>query len=94
MPARAVPVAGTTGIATLTMLLVNLRDGGFISAYDFEIGVKIARVLCGGELPPGTLVDERWFLELERAEFMNLLHHPKTQERVAHTLATGKPLRN
>jgi 3-hydroxyacyl-CoA dehydrogenase len=94
LPARNVPVAGKTGRATLEMMLVNMRDGGFISPYDFEIGLKVARVLCGGELEPGTLVDEKWFLELERAEFMALLHNAKTQERIAHTLATGKPLRN
>jgi 3-hydroxyacyl-CoA dehydrogenase len=92
--ARNVAVAGTTGIATLTMLLVNMRDGGFISAYDFEIGRRIARVLCGGELDPGTPVDERWFLALEREEFMALLHDQRTLERVVHTLKTGKPLRN
>jgi 3-hydroxyacyl-CoA dehydrogenase len=39
-------------------------------------------------------VDERWLLDLERREFMTLLRHEKTQARIAHTLATGKPLRN
>jgi 3-hydroxyacyl-CoA dehydrogenase len=94
LPARNVPVVGKTGYATLQMLLVNMRDGGFISAYDFEVGKKIARVICGGELEPGSLVDEKWLLELERAEFMALLRNAKTQARIAHTLATGKPLRN
>jgi 3-hydroxyacyl-CoA dehydrogenase len=94
LPPRGVPVAGKTGIATLEMILVNMRDGDFISAYDFEIGLKVARVLCGGEVDAGSLVDERWLLELERAEFMALLRNDKTQARIAHTLATGKPLRN
>jgi 3-hydroxyacyl-CoA dehydrogenase len=87
-------VAGKTGLATLQMILVNMREGGFISPYDFEVGLKVARVLCGGELEPGSLVDEHWFIELERREFMNLLRNEKTQARIAHTLATGKPLRN
>jgi 3-hydroxyacyl-CoA dehydrogenase len=91
---RNVPVAGRTGIATLEMMLVNMRDGGFISPYDFEIGLGIARVFCGGEVESGSLVDEKWLLDLERAEFMALLHNAKTQERIAHTLKTGKPLRN
>jgi len=91
---RNIAVAGRTGIATLEMMLVNMRDGGFISAYDFTVGLAIARVLCGGEVEPGSLVDERWLLDLERREFMALLHNAKTQERVAHTLKTGKPLRN
>ena len=92
--ARNVPVAGKTGFATLQMMLVNMRDGGFISAYDFEIGKRVARVLCGGEVESGSLVDDTWLLELERTEFMHLLRHESTQARIAHTLATGKPLRN
>ena len=59
-----------------------------------QVTLKVARVLCGGELEPGSLVDENWFIELERREFMNLLRNDKTQARIAHTLATGKPLRN
>jgi 3-hydroxyacyl-CoA dehydrogenase len=94
LPARNIPVAGKTGIATLEMMLVNMRDGGFISPYDFEIGVRVARVLCGGPLEPGSLVDEKWLLDLERAEFMSLLRNARTQERIMHTLKTGKPLRN
>jgi 3-hydroxyacyl-CoA dehydrogenase len=94
LPMRNVPVAGKTGIATLEMMLVNMRDGGFISPYDFEIGLRVARVLCGGEIDAGTMVDEHWLLALERAEFMRLLRNAKTQERIAHTLKTGKPLRN
>ncbi len=94
LPARNIPVAGKTGFATLQMMLVNMRDGGFISAYDFEIGKRVARVLCGGEVESGSLVDETWLLELERAEFMQLLRNEATQARIAHTLATGKPLRN
>ena len=94
LPPRNVPVAGRTGIATLEMMLLNMRDGGFVSAYDFEIGLRIARVLCGGEVESGSLVDEKWLLDLERAEFMALLRNAKTQERIAHTLKTGKPLRN
>ncbi len=94
LPARGIPVAGKTGIATLEMLLVNMRDGGFISPYDFEIGLRVARVLCGGPLESGSLVDEKWLLDLERAEFMALLRNAKSQERIAYTLKTGKPLRN
>jgi 3-hydroxyacyl-CoA dehydrogenase len=94
LPLAAIPVAGRTGIATLEMMLVNMRDGGFISVYDFEVGLAIARVLCGGELEAGSVVDEKWLLDLERREFMTLLKNPKTQERVAYTLKTGRPLRN
>jgi 3-hydroxyacyl-CoA dehydrogenase len=94
LPQRNISVVGKTGIATLEMMLVNMRDGGFISAYDFVVGVAIARVLCGGDIESGSLVDEKWLIELERREFMALLKSPKTLERIAHTLKTGKPLRN
>lgn len=94
LPRNAIPVVGQTGIGTLEMMLVNMREGGFISSYDFEIGLRIARVLCGGEVDAGSEVDERWLLDLERREFMTLLRNEKTQARIAHTLTTGKPLRN
>jgi len=91
---REIPVAGNTGIATIQSQLVNLREGGFISEHDHLIGNKVAHVMCGGDLTPGSLVDEDWFLELERAAFMELLATEKTQARIEHTLKTGKPLRN
>ncbi|MDR4521286.1 MAG: 3-hydroxyacyl-CoA dehydrogenase NAD-binding domain-containing protein [Nitrosomonas sp.] len=90
----AIPVAGSTGIATIKSMLVNMREGEFISEHDNLIGEKIAYVMCGGDLTPGSLVDEDWFLELERAAFMELLATEKTQARIEHTLKTGKPLRN
>lgn len=91
---KGIVVAGSTGIATIKSLLVNMREGGFISEHDNLIGSKVAHVMCGGELTPGSLVDEEWLLELERAAFMELLATEKTQERIEHTLKTGKPLRN
>jgi len=91
---REIPVAGNTGIATIQSQLVNLRAGGFISEHDNLIANKVAHVMCGGDLTPGSLVDEDWFLELERTAFMELLATAKTQARIEHTLKTGKPLRN
>ena len=83
------------GFATLQMMLVNMRDGGFISAYDFEIGKRVARVLCGGEVEPGSLVDEDVAARARaRASSWRSLRNEQTQARIAHTLATGKPLRN
>jgi 3-hydroxyacyl-CoA dehydrogenase len=94
LKARNISVAGSTGIATIKGMLVNMREGNFISEHDYLIGTKIAHVMCGGDLTPGSLVDEDWFLELERAAFIELLATEKTQARVEHTLKTGKPLRN
>lgn len=91
---RSFPVAGRSGIATIKGSLVNLRDGGFISAHDFHIAGLIAHVVCGGEVEAGTLVTEEYLMTLERQAFASLVQHPRTQERIMGMLATGKPLRN
>ncbi|MEO6626218.1 MAG: 3-hydroxyacyl-CoA dehydrogenase/enoyl-CoA hydratase family protein [Burkholderiaceae bacterium] len=91
---RMFPVAGRNGIATIMGSLVNMRDGGFVSAHDFHIGSQIANVVCGGDVDAGTLVTEEYLMALERKAFCSLVGHPKTQERIVGMLATGKPLRN
>jgi 3-hydroxyacyl-CoA dehydrogenase len=94
LPARRIQVAGDVGIATFRMMLVNMLEGRFISPHDAEIATRVATVLCGGEVDRGALVDEEWLLRLEREHFVALAQMPKTQERIAHMLQTGKPLRN
>ncbi|MDX3907836.1 MAG: 3-hydroxyacyl-CoA dehydrogenase/enoyl-CoA hydratase family protein [Pigmentiphaga sp.] len=91
---QAFAAAGAEGIATLTSQLVNMRDGGFISEYDFHLGRAIAEILCGGQVEAGSLVDEQWVMALERQTFMSLLGQFKTQERIMAMMQTGKPLRN
>lgn len=88
------PVAGRSGIATIKGSLVNMRDGGFISAHDFHIASLIAEVVCGGDVDAGTLVSEEYLMALERKAFCALIVHPKTQERILGMLSTGKPVRN
>lgn len=89
-----VPVIGRDGVATVMAQLVNVRDGGFISAHDYQLGTAIAQVLCGGEVDANSLVDEQWLLDAERRAFMALLQHPRTQERIMGMMQTGKPVRN
>ncbi|WP_119153806.1 3-hydroxyacyl-CoA dehydrogenase/enoyl-CoA hydratase family protein [Caldimonas tepidiphila] len=91
---RPFPVAGRSGKATIMGQLVNMRDGGFISAHDYHIASCIADVVCGGEVEPGSMVTEDYLMALERRHFCALLEHPKTQERVMGFLQTGKPVRN
>jgi 3-hydroxyacyl-CoA dehydrogenase len=94
-PAKAlVPVAGRYGMATIGAQLVNMRDGGFISAHDYKLGMMIAEIVSGGDIEPGSLVSEQWLLDLERKAFMELLGNPKTQERIMGMMQTGKPVRN
>jgi len=91
---RQIVAAGATGIATLKSSMVNLLEGGFISEHDYLVGSQIAHVMCGGDIVAGSRVDEEWLLKLERTAFIELLATEKTQARIAHTLKTGKPLRN
>lgn len=87
-------VAGRSGKATIMGQLVNMRDGGFISAYDHHIASLIAHVVCGGDVDAGTVVTEEYLMALERSAFCSLIVHPKTQERILGMLNTGKPVRN
>ncbi|MCP2039912.1 3-hydroxyacyl-CoA dehydrogenase [Neisseria sp. HSC-16F19] len=87
-------VAGRPGAASIKGQLVNMKEGGFISEYDFYLGSQIAWVMTGGDVDEGTVVDEQWILDLERKVFVSLLQQEKTLERIENMLATGKPLRN
>src|SRR5690606_23742842 len=94
LPARDITVAGDTGTATLKSMLANMIEGRFISEHDFDIAARIADTLCGGAIERGSQVDEQWLLDLERRHFVELAKTEKTQARIAHTMSTGKPLRN
>jgi 3-hydroxyacyl-CoA dehydrogenase len=91
---RMFAVAGRSGVATIKGSLVNMRDGGFISAHDFHIASLIAQVVCGGDVDAGSLVSEEYLMTLERRAFCELLVHPKTQDRIMGMMSTGKPVRN
>ncbi|WNL48154.1 3-hydroxyacyl-CoA dehydrogenase/enoyl-CoA hydratase family protein [Dyella sp. BiH032] len=94
LPARTIPVAGDVGTATFRASLANLQAGYFASEHDVAIATRIADTLCGGAIERGSLVDEAWLLDLERKHFVELAQTEKTQARIAHTMTTGKPLRN
>ena len=92
--AQMIRVAGKPGIATLQTALINFREGQFISEYDYYLALRIAHAICGGDIEANCEVDEAWLLKLERDIFVELAQHQKTQDRIRHTLTTGKPLRN
>ncbi|MGJ7582399.1 3-hydroxyacyl-CoA dehydrogenase/enoyl-CoA hydratase family protein [Variovorax sp. RHLX14] len=91
---RSFRVAGRSGAATIKGQLVNMRDGGFISAHDFHIASLIAEVVTGGDIDAGSLVTEEYLMALERKAFCSLIVHAKTQDRIMGMLSTGKPVRN
>jgi 3-hydroxyacyl-CoA dehydrogenase len=89
-----VPAPGENILATLKLGVHLMRQGEFITDHEVKIGNKVAEVICGGAVSPGTPVSEQYFLDLEREGFKSLCGEKKTQERIAYTLKTGKPLRN
>jgi 3-hydroxyacyl-CoA dehydrogenase len=91
---RATRGAGDVGTATIKAQLVNMLAGHFISEHDMEVAARIADTLCGGNIERGSMVDAQWLLDLERHHFMELAQKKKSQARIAHTMTTGKPLRN
>ncbi|WP_426115508.1 3-hydroxyacyl-CoA dehydrogenase/enoyl-CoA hydratase family protein [Massilia sp. PWRC2] len=91
---KPITVTGCYGLATIKAQLVNMRDGGFISAHDFKLGEMIATIVTGGDVDQGSVVNEQWLLDMECKAFLELLNHPKSQERIMGMMQTGKPVRN
>jgi 3-hydroxyacyl-CoA dehydrogenase len=94
VPRTDVPAPGESILATLKLGVHLMRQGEYISDHEQKVGNKVAEVLCGGAVSPGTPVSEQYLLDLEREAFKSLCGEKKTQERIAYTLKTGKPLRN
>lgn len=89
-----IKVLGTRAMAAARTQLYNMKCGGYISDHDELIARKLAGILAGGEVAPGTLVSEAYLLDLEREAFLGLCGERKSQARMEHMLKTGKPLRN
>jgi 3-hydroxyacyl-CoA dehydrogenase len=85
---------GENALATLKLAVWTMQEGKYISDHDAKVANWVAYALCGGKVTPGTLVTEQYLLDLEREAFLSLCGEKKTQERIAFTLKTGKPLRN
>jgi 3-hydroxyacyl-CoA dehydrogenase len=91
---REIPAAGESALATLKLGVHLMRQADYISDHDQKVANHVANILCGGAIPGGTIVTEQYLLDLERQSFLALCGERKTQERIAFTLKTGKPLRN
>ncbi len=94
-PAPAeIGVLGEEFLAGAKLAIHMMLRGEYISEYDAVVGRKLANILAGGALSAPQKVSEQYILDLEREAFVSLCGERKTQERIAHTLKTGKPLRN
>jgi len=93
-PRTDIPAPGENVLAALRLGVHIMRQGEYISDHEVKIATKVAEVLCGGNVTPGTPVSEQYILDLEREAFKSLCGERKTQERIQYTLKTGKTLRN
>ncbi|HTC64236.1 MAG TPA: 3-hydroxyacyl-CoA dehydrogenase NAD-binding domain-containing protein [Candidatus Saccharimonadales bacterium] len=90
----SIRVLGQEFSAAAKLAVYMMLKGEYISEYDAIVARKLGHILAGGALTSAQLVSEQYLLDLEREAFVSLCGERKTQERIAHTLKTGKPLRN
>jgi len=89
-----IKVMGESFLSAAKVAIHLMVRGGYASDYDAHVARKLANILAGGPLTSPQMVSEQYVLDLEREAFVSLCGEKKTQERIAHTLKTGKPLRN
>lgn len=96
MPTQAknIKVQGRAGLALFMAGVYGMKMGNYISEHDQKIALKIANVMCGGDLTSPQEVSEQYLLDLEREAFVSLTGERKTLERIQSILTGGKPLRN
>jgi len=94
-PAPAeIRVLGEDFLAAAKLAIHMMIRGEYATEYDGVVARKLAYILAGGGITAPQNVPEQYILDLEREAFVSLCGERKTQERIAHTLKTGKPLRN
>jgi 3-hydroxyacyl-CoA dehydrogenase len=90
----AIRVLGEEFLTAAKLAIHMMLRAEYITEYDAVVARRLAQVLAGGALSSAQTVSESYILDLEREAFVALTGERKTQERIAHTLKTGKPLRN
>jgi 3-hydroxyacyl-CoA dehydrogenase len=93
-PRVAIPAPGIAALGTMETGIFLMGEAGYASEHDQKVARWIAYILAGGRVTAGVPVTEQYVLDLEREAFLSLCGERKTQERIAFTLKTGKPLRN
>ena len=93
-PNEPIRVVGAPHGASFFMGAWAFHQAGFASEHDKLVAEKIAHVLSGGMAFAPSTTTAQHLLDLEREAFVSLCGQEKTRARIAHTLKTGKPLRN
>jgi 3-hydroxyacyl-CoA dehydrogenase len=91
---RTIPAPGLGALAAMETGIFMMGEAGYASEHDQKVARWAAYILAGGRVTAGSMVTEQYLLDLEREAFLSLCGERKTQERIAFTLKTGKPLRN
>jgi 3-hydroxyacyl-CoA dehydrogenase len=78
----------------MVKILEKLYNEKVILDHGMEVGKELANVLSGGETTIDKTLSEDNLFKLELDSFMRLIENKKTQDRIKHTLVTGKPLVN
>ena len=94
VPRTQIPAPGLNALGALETGIFLMGEAGYASEHDQKVARWAAYILCGGRITAGTPISEQYLLDLEREAFLSLCGERKTQERIAFTLKTGKPLRN
>jgi 3-hydroxyacyl-CoA dehydrogenase len=93
-PRPAIPAPGIASLGVMETGIFLMGEAGYASEHDQKVARWIAYILAGGRVTAGAAMTEQYLLDLEREAFLSLCGERKTQERIAYTLKTGKPLRN
>ncbi|MDC2990013.1 3-hydroxyacyl-CoA dehydrogenase NAD-binding domain-containing protein [Candidatus Pelagibacter sp.] len=78
----------------MVKVLEKLYDEKVILDHGMHVGTELANVLSGGDTTIEKELSEDDLYKLELDSFMRLIETKQTQERIKHTLSTGKPLVN
>ena len=87
-------LSGKSVYDKMVKMLEKLYNEKIILDHGMEVGKELAKVLSGGDTALEKTLSEDDLYKLELDAFMKLIETEKTQERIKHTLKTGKPLVN
>jgi 3-hydroxyacyl-CoA dehydrogenase len=93
-PRAGIPAPGIAALGAMETGIFLMGEAGYASEHDQKVARWLAYILAGGRVTAGAPLTEQYLLDLEREAFLSLSGERKTQERIAYTLKTGKPLRN
>ncbi len=85
---------GSSVMSDMMDILHELKDKNIIGDHGIEVGKNLGYMLSGGETNSSSILTEQNLYDLEREIFIDLIKQKPTQERIRHTLDTGKPLFN